>query len=236
MANIALSAVVGEFLDTIRGGEAEYALAYRMAMRGLRVLNWDVIGENVEVELPVECDMTVCLPDGFVNLVRVGIVNDKGELVPLTENQNLTMYEGGAGSPLSGLRDIPNQLSAYHNVSSYSLGVGSYANYGTYRVDLDQHRIILNPDFCHSCVVLMYLRRTEKDSDYLFNELGADALFSYIDWQWHVNKSGISTYEKEVKKNEWLRQKRIANQRIKNTTRQVMSQISRQATRQGLKG
>lgn len=235
MAEVSLSTIVGEFLDLIQGGQAEYARAYRIAMRGLRELEWDVTGENYEDEFAVEYDKTVCLPDDFINLVRIGIINGKGELDPLIENKSLSVFEGRDGYSKSGSMNISSHLSKTVLYSG-SLGVGSYPGPGSYRLDRDQKIIILNPDFCHDRVVIMYLRRKKCDGDYVLNELSVTALVSFLDWQWHMNKSGVPSYDKLEKKREWLRQKKLAKSRIKNTTRQVMSQISRQATRQGLKG
>lgn len=242
MADIKLSQVVGEFLDTINAGPAEYARAYRFAMRGMRNLEWDVTGENYECELPVECDMTVCLPDDFINLVRIGIINSKGEVATLTQNNDLTLSDGlrqgGDYTPTADTVDdflfSDNNYRVYSSASS--LSVGSYPNIGEYKVEREQGLIILNPDFCYDTVTVKYLRRKKVKGEYMINELSVEALVAYIDWQWHKNKPGVSYSDKATKRMEWFNEKRLAKSRIKNTTKQILSQIARQATRQGLKG
>lgn len=240
--DIPLKQVVGEFLDSIQGGPSEYARAYRFAIRGMRNLEWDVTGENAECELPVECDMTVCLPDDFINLVRIGVYTSKGEVAALTQNNDLTLVDGlRQGHDYTPSSDILDDFlaadTAYRIYAPMSsLSVGSYPNVGEYKVDRSQGLIILNPDFCYGSVVLKYLRRKKVKGEYLINELSAEALFAYIDWQWHKNKPGVSYSDKMAKRMEWFNEKRLAKSRIKNTTKQILSQIARQATRQGLKG
>lgn len=241
MADIKLSQAVGEFLDLINAGPAEYARAYRIAMRGLRNLEWDVSGENHECELPVECDMTVNLPEDYINLNAIGVVNSRGELAALTHNANLTLADGlRQGQEYHTGSDFIEEWSKFDNYMAYnsssSLGVGSYPNIGEYREDRSQNIIILNPDFCYNSVVLRYLRRKKVKGDYLINELSVDALVAYMDWQWHRSKPGVSYSDRMAKRQEWFNEKRLAKSRIKNTTLQKMSQIARQATRQGLKG
>lgn len=234
MTELGLSEVVGIFLDEINGGEAEYARAYRMAMRGMRELDWDVTGKVITLPLPVECDKTVCIPDDCVSIVGVGIANAKGEFTTLSENKALSMYEGNPKS----LNGAPTNLSMLPNIisSTGSLGVGSYASYGEYKIDKSQNLIILSPSFNSDQILLKYLvRRKTDEDDYLIPEMASEALVAYLKWKWVDGKSSVPAGEKARLRSQWVMEKNKCKSRLRNIKAQDLQQAARKASRMGLK-
>lgn len=217
------------FLDSVDGGDAEYAKAYRMATRGLRAINWDVSGESVEVDLTVECDCTVCLPDDFINLVRIGVVNARGEVAELTENPQLTLDTGYRQGREYEFDEPFEYRPTGGTMRSY--GKGSLPNIGEFTVDKGANLIILNPDFFYETVRVKYLKRRKSGEDYLVDELVQEALIAWLRWQWFISKKGVSTYEKETYRRDWFNEKRLSRARINNVTKQTLNQMAKQSSR-----
>lgn len=237
MARLPLSTIVGQFLDKYNYGEAEYAKAYRMAIRGWRQLNWDVTGELKREKLQVECDLTVCLPDDLIKLLRIGVVNSKGEIATLTENPNLTDLS------CDDYADTSNNFGDWWTHDNNwkvlgwggSLGVGSDTNIGEYRFDEGSNRAILNPEFCYSEVTIEYNGHPKIKGEYTINELASEALTAFIEWQWSAGMKGLTISEKEAKRRDYYNELRLAKGRIKMPTLQTMKSISRRLTMQGVK-
>lgn len=232
---IQVSEVVGWFLDEINGGKAEFARAYRIAIRGWRELNWDVTGSLKTTSLEVDCDLTAKLPDDFLNHISIGVVNSNGKIATLTRNDRLTM-ECSDDEYFSSEEWYMNDSNlSILTASRSSLGIGSNNNIGEYRVDRGSNRIILNPDFCYRDVVLEYVSNGQEEGRECINELASEALLAYLRWKWHVAKKGVNRGDKLDYRSEYYNQKRLAKYRIRKPKLQEMNQASRENTKQGIK-
>jgi hypothetical protein len=232
---IKLSEIVSQFLDGADYGDAEYSKAYRIAIRGWRNLNWDVTGDLVRDKVPVECDMTVCIPEGCISIKKVGIVGKGGNLITLKENPNLTdftCYTDLEDEPSNTVSDSwwDSEVNWAALNWSGSLGVGSYRAVGEFRIDTAKNRLILNPEFNKSHVILEYLAHPKIEGEYTIHEFASEALLSYLRWQWFINKKGTAQGEREQYRREFFNDKRLAQLRIKKPLNQVLRQVTKEQT------
>jgi len=72
MATIKLSAIVGQALDVDNFGDAEYAKAYRLAVRCLRnEIELDILGSICKTKVCIGKDKIASLPDNFIREIEV---------------------------------------------------------------------------------------------------------------------------------------------------------------------
>lgn len=229
-----LSEIVGMALDEFNLGKNEYARFYRFAIRGLRNLNWDVTGYPKEVEICLDCDLTAKLPDDFLREIKVGVDIGNGEISALTRNDNLSLNGLGSCDRLTNHAGYNYGYYGYYGSTrnSYniggSLGVGSHANIGEFKIDMESGLIVLAPDFCHSTIILRYLSCTEMNGqDLSIHEFASEALVSFIKWKFMVGNRKYSQGERLEAKNDYFTAKKVANIRLHAMTQQDMNQAAR---------
>lgn len=235
-----LSEIVGQVLTMFNLGEHEYARFYSFGIRGVRNLNWDVTGEAIEVELPVDDDLTVRLPDDFIKELKVG-VKGNGEFRALTRNNNLTPLADGCDrfcheTPFKNYSK-PYPFYTYGTRSEInmnsSLGKGSHTNIGEFRIDMKSGKIILNPEFCHGCILLRYIARPSYgDCDIEVHEFASEAIAAFIEWMYKVGHPKFSQSERIEAQNRYQRMKKAANMRIKRPMVQDINQVIRQSIKE----
>lgn len=222
MSTIKLSEISAQFLDSIDEGKHSYRKVYSLAIRGLRELNWDVTGTVKSKELTVLSNKTAELPHDYVNFTMIGVLNQKGEVVPLTRNDKLTGFNSKSGSRLESesQKDTGSTLNSWHNI-------------GEYRIDKKGGIVIFDPEFEFDTIILEYLSNdTEhEDGDYIIDEMVSEALLAFIQWKYHLTKKNISAFDKKNYEGIWITEKKKARARLFGLKRQEMLQ----AVRQGLK-
>lgn len=237
MAKIEVKEIVGQFLDGADFGQAEYSKAYRIAIRGLRKLNWDVKGLKKEMVLNVRPDLTADLPDDYLAYIELGVPNSNGTLATLTENENLNKalnldveYEDdyiGNNMIVGYDRDYVNSRN----------GIGSVNNIGEFRIDTENGVVLFDPCFCYREVVMKYNSRDiyNERGEYTIDERCSEALLAFIIWQWYCHKAGIAQVQKNEYKQNWLNEQRLAKARVQNLTAQKLNDASRQSVKSVIK-
>src|SRR5882757_5238069 len=93
--------VVAYFLDQYDKSSGDQDKAYILAFRGLENMHYNISAEPKTVRLPVQANQTVVFPPDYVSWVKIGILNNNGEVSTLKVNNALTTF-----------RDLnPNRLS-----------------------------------------------------------------------------------------------------------------------------
>ena len=92
MAKIGLKTLVAELLDAKDSGSHEFRRLYNIGVRGIREFNTDVVGTFVTKLLDVNANKTVTLPDDFISFSKAGVINEKGEIVTLRLNNQLSNF------------------------------------------------------------------------------------------------------------------------------------------------
>lgn len=232
MQKTAVSEVVGIFLDEYNGGEADYAKAYRIAIRGVKELELDItaIPKRVKLCLTTGCNVYK-LPEEFIRETNVGVYTTQGDLACLTRNRRL----------------LPQQYTAYYDSNSYAPIVqgdlnddpipkdfiGSYNNIGEYNIE--GCNIIFSKDIGYSEIILEYLAWTDPEGEYYIDSRLTEALVAYIAYKWHRMKKGASAFDKQYYERQYHKEKDNAKYRIKMPTIADLNLSSRKNNFYGLK-
>lgn len=234
--NIKVSEVVGQYLDLANLGKAEFAKAYRIALRGWRQLNWDIVGTVKRIQVDISQDNTISLPDDFISEINFGESNGNGGIRSYTKvnNFNNETYRDDLVNPVGN-----GSYNNWNNNAYFqgSLGVGSYTDLGFYQINKAEHKIVLDSSYTtQSYLVLEYLSYTGEDcDDYVINELAQEALLSWIDWQFSKGDRRMGLAEKRDKERSWYKEKSDAKLRIKKLTVADMNNAARRSVKLGLK-
>jgi hypothetical protein len=81
MVKIGLKTIIAELIDSKDSGSHEFRRLYNIGVRGVREFNTDVVGTFTTVLLDVAPNKTAALPEDYVAFSKVGIINDKGEIL-----------------------------------------------------------------------------------------------------------------------------------------------------------
>lgn len=90
---ITLRQILDDFILTLDGDDyvstASDVAMRNFALRGIREFGFDVTSKVKSLKRTVESNDTVTLPDDYVDLVKIGVVDDDGLVYVLGQNKNL---------------------------------------------------------------------------------------------------------------------------------------------------
>ena len=99
MGRIGLKTIVAELIDSKDSSSHEFRRMYNIGVRGVREFNTDIVGNFSTKLLDVNANKTADLPEDYVNYSKMGVINEKGEIVTLRSNPQLSNYN--IGHPLN---------------------------------------------------------------------------------------------------------------------------------------
>lgn len=235
---IPLKQVVSYCLDENEQSIGTFDRYWVLAFRGLIDLLLDVTAEPLTVRLPVSGNKTVSFPSDYLSWVKIGVLNENGEVSTLKINNALTTYKDTNPNRLQQLTsDIsdgfpfllsnPYYLNYYYNGMYQPLfGVGGgLVQYGECRIDDANNLIILPPTFRFDSIILEYISSPEKNGDYQIPITCQEAVIAFIKWK---SKTGS--------RDEYIAEKINARRRMpkKKVHLQHFNQIIRESTGQKL--
>ena len=238
---IQLSEIVTAALDDANLGSAEYAKGYRAAIRGLRELSWDIVGETKTITVVASSDKTILYPTDCVKIIDFGIADGCGGIASFDKVDTLTFddevsdyddpYQYDLDNPVNGgnplyLYNFPDSLES-------SLGVGSYTSIGEYKLSEKSRQISISPRCEYDAFLLKYLSNSKCQEE--VHDMLAPALVAYIKWKTNQAGTRNTVSVQEYNKQEWLREKRLAKLRIKRPSIQELSKAVRQPVKMGVK-
>lgn len=203
MAKIPLKTLVAELIDAKDSSNHEFRRLYNIGVRGIREFNTDVVGTFTTKLLDVNANKTVTLPADYISYSKVGVINEKGEIVTLRLNNQLSNYNDAHTTKQGRFDGVP-KLTAVTNPSipysypyvyynffisnqSYNLfGIGGAGQViGDFKVDDECGVIILGPYFGYDKVLLEYLGDGfDCDcDDYMVDSRASEALLAYMRWK-----------------------------------------------------
>lgn len=240
---VELSTVVASFLDDSNLGQAEYAKAYRMAIRGLKDLSWDVVGTTKKEELIFGANHTALLPLDCVKLLDFGVSDGHGGIASFDKVQELDFnedvpkyrnYEAGLNSDLEN-RNIAGQSYRDNYFGYGSLGVGSYLTIGKYKVDETARTIYIDPRSKYDRFFIQYLSYQNENCEYVVDIRASEALVAYIRWKFSMTGTRNTLQVQNMNKMEYYREKTNAKLRIKNPILQQLNKTARQSVKMAVK-
>ncbi len=251
-----LSKIVAQFLNSADRSSNEFTRCINLAIRGLEnEFNLDICGQFKTVMLDVETNKTVVLPIDYINYSKIGIVNNIGEFVCLKRNDQMSGYHAiylgednrNAGVPVINSFVNPFALNQYPYSSNwwfnywangsgfhlYGLDSGT-RTIGTYKIEMGDNCILLNPDFAYPQILLEYLcdGYDEGEGDYMVDSRTAEALLAWVRWQAAIDKPNkynqgtIMMYRAE-----YFNEKRKAKMRVNGFNLAEFNDVIRRGTK-----
>lgn len=259
---VKLSQVIKDFIITLDGDDyasnASDTAIRNFALRGIREIGFDLGKKIKSLKLSINSNDTVTLPDDFVDLSKIGIIDSDGIIRVFGNNKNINYsrkYESGTigseavqtfeAGPLnissSRVTDRVDDKTSTNNTAAstddnldyyvfenylyqgglgklYGTGGGHLA--GEYRLNLDQNRIEVETNSGYSEVVIEYVADEARSSDPEVHVYAEEALRSYIYYKIIERKSSVPANEKARARAEYYNERRKANARLSNFTKE----------------
>lgn len=191
-----LKTIVSYLLDEVDKSYADFEKCWVLGLRSLTQMTYSISGEPITVRLPVLGNKTVAFPTNCLSWVKIGNLNESGEIVTLKINNSLTTYRDLNPNRLSQLTaDINNSIGSlalvpyysnfYYNNNCYQLfGIGNgIITYGDCRVDERNRVVILPPDFRYDSIMFEFIDIPEKNEDYQVPTCLQEAIIAFIKWK-----------------------------------------------------
>lgn len=191
---ITLESVIQDFL-----GEAEYSVhryfkVWHQAFRGFENMGIDFYYLVKSVKLPVNENFTVNMPADCLNWTKVGILNDRGEIIPLYHNNKFTTYadlfpdrvEKTQDPESAWLEWNSNTWVNFWNGSFYTnvYGVPSGEPFvGSFKIDNENGLIILDQTFNRDYIMLEYVASPKEGEEYYLPVQFREALIAWLWWK-----------------------------------------------------
>jgi hypothetical protein len=219
---LALDEIINGFLSEQDLPNSQFDRIQSIAIRGYRQLHYHSIGRPKQCELDVLPNKTSVLPCDLTNLLDIGVLNFKGELVSLTYDDKLGLYDSTnpqrTAQPIAPviltnedyLYTSPIANIDYPFFFMRQYGTGSSSDLGFYKIDWKERVIIYNFGFNYSEVTLSYLPIAGDDGVYYVDPLFQEALIGFITWRHMVGSRKYTTNDREEAKAYYDNQLRIA--------------------------
>ena len=254
---VKLSQIIRDFIITLDGDDyasnASDSAIRNFALRGIREIGFDLGKKIKSLKMPIESNDTVLLPDDFVDLLKVGVVDDDGIVRVFGNNKNINYSRKLSSSPVpndfensplnissNAIKDREDDKTATGTSTGSDNDFGQYVfeNYiyqggagrlygaggghlaGEYRLNLDQDRIEVETNSGYSEVVIEYVADEARAGDPEVHVYAEEALRSYMYYKIIERKSSVPANEKSRARAEYYNERRKANARLSNFTKE----------------
>lgn len=266
---VKLSDIIRDFIITLDGDDyasnASDSAIRNFALRGIREIGFDLGKKIKSLKREIQTSTnSIVLPDDFVDLSKIGIVDPNGIIRVLGQNKNInhSMHRVDAegteisdttsgstsdsdGGPLNIDRNLIDDVASSKSPTNtggsstdenldfyifenylYQGGIGRL--YGTgggylsgeYRLNLEQNRIEIESNDDISEVVIEYVADEARSTDPEVHVYAEEALRCYIYYKIIERKSSVPSNEKARARAEYYNERRKANARLSNFTKE----------------
>lgn len=243
---VSIDSVVNMYLDRSEQSIHKYYKCWQLAIQGMEEMGLDFFYQIKSVKLPVNANLTVSLPDDYLNYSKVGVLNSQGEIIPMGYNSNLTTYADLLPTRLQQTQDntivdiIQFNTPIWYNywvqsgfATLYGLPSGT-PFIGNFKIDNHQGVILLSENFGYPYIMLEYVASPMKDKDYYIPVQFKTALMWYIaynDIAMLPNSRKGSLGDKEQRRRQYHNERRLANARYRPVDLQAAHQWSMESNR-----
>ncbi len=247
---ISLDSCILDYLNETEQGQHKYFKLFHLAFRGFEQLGLDFFYQIKSVKLPIKANLTVELPNDYLNFTKVGVLNNRGEIIPLYYNDKLTTY-----SDLQSDRITKTQDDTLSDLSNW--GLGTWCNYwngtsiqniygvpsgapfvGNFKIDTANGVILLNESFSYDYLMLEYVASPKEGEDYYLPVQFREALIAWLNWKdsnAKTMRSHMMLGDKRDKKHDFFVERRNAIARWKLIRKSEIYQASQEMTRLAVK-
>lgn len=192
---ITIDECVYSYINEAQLSNHQFYRLWHIAFDIMTDLGLDFFYQVKSVKVPVNPNLTVELPSDFLQWVKVGVFNNKGEVMPLAYNEKLTTYAQFSPDRISKTQD--NSLYNFYQYDSlvwYNFwngqtftnlyGVPSGAPFiGSFKIDRNTGVILLNEEFAYEYVVLEYLASPKEGEIYYAPVQFKEAIKTGLAWK-----------------------------------------------------
>lgn len=243
---ITVESVIQDYLNESEQSQNKYFKIWHLCFRGFENLGINSFYQIQTQKLPVNANYTVQLPSDFVQWSKVGVLNDRGEIIPLYYNNKLTNFADLSSTRLAQTQDdnlstwSPDMWTNYWNGYAYTnvYGVPSGQPFvGSFKVDNQNGVILLDENFRYEYVMLEYIASPQAGKEYYLPIVFREALMA---WLWWKDKRAANTNRGQVGisrdlKNTFYNERRLAIAAWKPNRIYDNYQASQEQTRQAIK-
>ena len=192
---ISLDDCITFYMDESEQSNHKYFKLWNLAYRCLMELGLDFFFSVKSVKLPVNPNLTVTLPQDYLNYSKIGVLNNAGEIIPLTYNSTLTKAFDIQPTRLSQVVDPTiatayspqgivwwNYWNGYGLSNLYGLPSGS-PFVGNFKVDSANGVIVLDINFNFDYIMLEYIAAPLPGGEYFVPIQFREAVISYLRWK-----------------------------------------------------
>lgn len=225
---ITIDECISDYLTESEQGISKFFKLWHIAFRGMTEMGLDFFYTVKTLKLPVNANLTVTLPPDYLNYTKIGVFNDRSEIIPLYYNSNLTFFQDLLSTRQQSTED--NTLFNFYQFSNlifYNYWDGSQSTtlygipsgtpfVGSFKVDNANEVIVLNEGFFYTYVVLEYIASPKEGSTYYVPIQFKEAMVAYLAWMdirsLPSSRKG-NLGDKRDRKHEYYNQRRLAKAR-----------------------
>lgn len=212
------------YIDEAELSEHKYFKLWHLAFRVMTDLGLDFFYQIKSVKLPINENLTVNLPPDFLQWTKVGVLNDRGETIPLQYNDKLTTYADQLPNRIEKTQDntlfnwYNGQCPIWYNYWDGSgvgnvYGIPSGAPFvGDFKIDNHAGIILLDENFQYPYVMLEYTASPKEGEVYYVPIQFKEAMIAGLAWydirsipsKTHVNNANLA-----ARRHEFFNQRRL---------------------------
>jgi hypothetical protein len=222
---ILLDECITDYLTESEQGNHKYFKLWNLAYRGMNDLGLDFFYSIKSVKLPINPNFTVTLPADYLKYSKVGVLNNQGEIIPLTFNNTLTTAFDMQPTRVTQTDDPTivtgyspqgivwwNYWNGYGLSNLYGLPSGS-PFVGEFKIDEKNGVIVLGQYFSFEYIMLEYVAAPVAGGEYYVPMQFREAMIAYLRWKDIVSlpptrKGGLG--DKRDRRAEYYNERRLA--------------------------
>lgn len=229
-AYIEIDECITDYMNEAEISNHKYFKLWHIAFRGMTELGLDFFYQIQSVKLPINANLTVNLPNNYLNYTKVGVLNSVGEIIPLGYNSNLTTFSDLQPQRLQQTQDA-NLIfpyyqqtpiwynywnnGAYNNI--YGLPSG-FPYVGSFKIDTQNGVILLNETFGYEYIMLEYVASPSEGESCRIPLQFKEAMISYLRWKDKISipaKTHMDNSNIQMRRHDFFRDREIAIARWK---------------------
>ena len=250
---ITLDSIINDYMNESEKSNHSYAKLWHLAYRGMEDLGIDFFYAIRSVKLPILGNKTVQLPNDCLRYTKIGVLNSRGEVVPLIYNNKLTYYADAM--PNRQEKTIDNNYLLWNQTIDgspfYGYGINGYESgytpiYGTpsgapyqgsFNIDEANGIVLFDERFHWDYVIIEYVSSPQEGDQCSIPMQFREAL---IAWLWWKDSKALVTKRGQIGvvrdlKNDFFNARRLANARYRPWYLDQAYQVSLEATRMSVK-
>ncbi len=192
---ITLESCITDYMDRSEQSNHKYFKLFHIAYGGFEKLGIDAFYTIQSFKLPVNANLTVTIPATIQKITKVGVFNQQGEVIPISQNSNLSAAFDLSPNRISQTTDntlqteISQQGGIWYNYwNGYGYGVvyglpSGSPFIGSYKIDNANGVIVLSESFSYPYVLVEAICTPTMGETYYLPVQFREAMIAWIAWQ-----------------------------------------------------